>query len=130
MTTAEARTILGSDFIIGGTANTLEDIFLLYQYGVDYIGLGPYRFTLTKENLSPILGLSGIGEIISTLNTFNKNGIPIIGIGGIQLEDVSRLMQTGIGGVAVSSAINKSLDKVAVIKRFMEMVNDFELAKV
>jgi len=59
MTVAEARVILGEDFVIGGTANTIEDIRLHYSQGADYIGLGPYRWTGTKKNLSPILGLEG-----------------------------------------------------------------------
>jgi thiamine-phosphate pyrophosphorylase len=64
MEPAEARRILGNDFIIGGTANTFEDIIRLVQSGVEYIGLGPFRFTSTKENLSPILGIEGYKNIM------------------------------------------------------------------
>ena len=53
---AEARKIVGNSFIIGGTANTFEDIEHLVSAGADYIGLGPFRFTETKKNLSPVLG--------------------------------------------------------------------------
>ncbi|MDR1417521.1 MAG: thiamine phosphate synthase, partial [Prevotellaceae bacterium] len=60
----EARKILGDSFIIGGTANTFEDILRLKSEGVDYIGLGPFRFTATKKNLSPVLGLSGYLQIM------------------------------------------------------------------
>ena len=51
----EARKILGSDKIIGGRANTFEDVERLYRQGADYIGCGPFRFTTTKKNLSPVL---------------------------------------------------------------------------
>ena len=51
MPIAEARQILGKDFIIGGTANTFEDVQMHYQAGADYIGCGPFRFTTTKKNL-------------------------------------------------------------------------------
>jgi len=54
-----ARKELSSWQIIGGTANTLEDCETLIDKKVDYIGLGPFRFTETKENLSPVLGLNG-----------------------------------------------------------------------
>ncbi len=50
MSVAEARAILGKDKIIGGTANTVEDIEYLQSAGVDYIGLGPYKFTETKKS--------------------------------------------------------------------------------
>lgn len=45
----DARAILGTQKIIGGTANTLEDCQILLQKQVDYIGLGPLRFTHTKR---------------------------------------------------------------------------------
>ena len=44
----EARSLLGEQFIIGGTANTFEDIQRLFRQRVDYIGCGPFRFTTTK----------------------------------------------------------------------------------
>ena len=59
----EARKILGKQFIIGGTANTIEDVRRLHQAGADYIGCGPFRFTTPKKNLSPILGLAGYRNI-------------------------------------------------------------------
>ena len=49
MPITEARSILGKNFIIGGTANTLEDIRMHYEAGADYIGCGPFRFTTTKK---------------------------------------------------------------------------------
>ena len=69
MPIAEARQILGKDFIIGGTANTFEDVQMHYQAGADYIGCGPFRFTTTKKNLSPILGLEGYKAIVSQMKT-------------------------------------------------------------
>ena len=51
-TIKEARNIIGFDKIIGGTANTLDDVLRRISEKCDYIGLGPYRFTKTKEKLS------------------------------------------------------------------------------
>ncbi len=109
-----ARKILGDEVIIGGTANTLEDIISLHAQGVDYIGLGPLRFTDTKANLSPILGFSGYKDIIRQLI---EKGIetPIIAIGGIQVEDVEELMRVGVHGIAVASLINHSEQKKQTI---------------
>ena len=104
MPIAEARQILGKDFIIGGTANTFEDVKAHYEAGADYIGCGPFRFTTTKKNLSPILGLEGYAEIVRKMK---ENGInlPIVAIGGITLEDIPAIMQTGVTGIALSGTI-------------------------
>jgi thiamine-phosphate pyrophosphorylase len=114
----EARKILGNEFIIGGTANTFEDIEILIKSGVDYIGLGPFRFTSTKENLSPILGYEGYEQLLKKCNE-KKNNIPIIAIGGIKAEDVKPLIKIGLYGIAVSSAINLSDNKTEVAKKFI-----------
>ena len=117
----KARRLLGKDKIIGGTANTFEDVKRIYSAGADYIGCGPFRFTTTKKKLSPILGLDGYRRIIEQMNTYGIN-IPIIAIGGILLQDVSDIMQTRVSGVAVSGAIlnaNNDDTPVTTMKRFI-----------
>lgn len=117
----EARRLLGKDKIIGGTANTFEDVKRIYSAGADYIGCGPFRFTTTKKKLSPILGLDGYSRIIKQMNAYGIN-IPVIAIGGILLQDVSDIMQTGVSGVAVSGAIlnaNNDDNPVTTMKRFI-----------
>ena len=125
MNPKEARKILGNNFIIGGSSNTMDDVKWLMDNGVDYIGVGPFRFTSTKEKLNPVLGLKGIADIITQLPNYP---IPIIAIGGIKLEDVESLMQTGIHGVAVSSAINLSENKIEATKKFKHELH--ELARI
>ncbi|WP_428230175.1 thiamine phosphate synthase [Flavobacterium sp.] len=115
----EARTILGPAKIIGGTANTYEDIGDHVKNGCDYIGLGPFRFTDTKEKLSPILGLSGYYEILQKLKS-NKIEIPVYAIGGITLKDINPLMETGIHGIAVSGIITNSDQKKKLIQQLNE----------
>lgn len=115
----EARAILGSAKIIGGTANSYEDIVDHVKNGCDYIGLGPFRFTPTKEKLSPILGLKSYFEIIQKLKN-NKIEIPVYAIGGIALEDVNPLIETGIHGIAVSGMITNSDKKKKLIQQLNE----------
>jgi thiamine-phosphate pyrophosphorylase len=103
---SEARSILGEDAIIGGTANTLKDVERLIEQKANYIGLGPYSLTETKKNLSPVLGLAGYDEILNELKTYySLDETPIIAIGGIDLYDVEPILRTGIYGVAVSGLI-------------------------
>ncbi|MEE9364453.1 MAG: thiamine phosphate synthase [Cellulophaga sp.] len=108
----KAREILGNNFIIGATANTLNDCLTHIKNGVDYIGLGPYRFTETKKRLSPVLGITGYENIISKLN---KEGhkVPIVAIGGILEKDFKNLYKTGISCVAVSGLLTgKNTDTI------------------
>lgn len=98
----EARSILGDDVIIGGTANTFEDVLLQYKRGADYVGLGPFQFTTTKKNLSPIVGLEGYRNICKKLSEQELH-IPIFAVGGITLKDIPDIKQTGINNIAIST---------------------------
>lgn len=102
-----ARALLGAKKIIGGTANTLEDVLQRIREGCDYIGLGPFRFTTTKEKLSPILGIEGYQKILTYLKETHPSFPPIYAIGGIGLEDVSVLKHIGLYGVAISELLTK-----------------------
>ena len=124
MPIAEARKILGDDFIIGGTANTFEDVKAHYEAGADYIGCGPFRFTTTKEKLSPILGLEGYKEIIQKMKAENID-IPIVAIGGITKEDIPEIMKTGVNGIALSGSILNAKDPAAETHDIMEMMREF-----
>lgn len=115
----EARKLLGREMIVGGTANTFEDIHNLNDEGADYIGLGPFKFTSTKETLNPILGLDGIKTIVKQC-LLEAIEIPLIIIGGIQTQDVQYIMDTGVHGIAVSSSINHAEHKEDVIQAFID----------
>ncbi|MDR2774908.1 MAG: thiamine phosphate synthase [Tannerella sp.] len=118
----EARMILGDKkYVVGGTANTFEDICALYRQGVDYIGLGPFRFTTTKKNLSPVLGLDGYRVIVKRCR---DNGIflPIMAIGGITIDDIPGIMRTGVSGIALSSAILKAENPAEETGRIIELI--------
>lgn len=111
----KARTILGPDKIIGGTANTLSDVLQRVEEKCDYIGLGPFRFTTTKEKLSPILGLEGYREITREL-TLRTIQIPLYAIGGILLDDIEPLLESGIHGIAVSGMITQTPELITTLK--------------
>lgn len=95
---------LAPNLIVGGTANTLEDCLALIEQQVDYIGLGPFRFTGTKKELSPILGLEGYHSILSNLQTLGHL-TPVYAIGGILPSDAAGLYATGIYGLAISGVM-------------------------
>jgi thiamine-phosphate pyrophosphorylase len=110
MPVEETRKILADrPMIIGGTANTLEDLQMLCKLNVDYIGLGPFRFTTTKKNLSPMLGVEGYRRLLYDLKEEFQKFPPVYAIGGILPQDVKEILQAGVYGVAVSSAIADGL---------------------
>jgi len=100
-----SRQILGKNKIIGGTANSISDVLQRMNESCDYIGLGPLRFTSTKEQLSPILGFEGYQKIIEGLRSKSLEIPKIFAIGGVVLKDIELLQQIGIYGVAVSGQI-------------------------
>ena len=117
MPISEARKVLGSAFIIGGTANTFEDVKAHYEASANYIGCGPFRFTTTKKNLSPVLGLEGYRHIVEQMEEVNIH-LPIVAIGGITAEDIPAIMQTEVTGIALSGTIlhaEKPIDEMKKI---------------
>ena len=118
MPVAEARNLLEGGPIIGATANTAGDIFALKGIDVDYVGLGPFRHTTTKENLSPILGLEGYSKIMKEIREAGVL-LPVVAIGGITLEDIDDVMATGVNGVAISGAIINAENTVEYTKAIL-----------
>lgn len=111
-----ARDILG-DKIIGGTANSIEDIRRIEKW-VDYIGVGPYKFTTTKKELSPILGIEGYQEILS-----KGVSVPVIAIGGLDIADTRLIMNsTEVYGVAISGLIKNAPDKAEIVEHLKEAI--------
>lgn len=116
----QAREILGPGKIIGGTANTFEDIVAHWKSGADYIGCGPFRFTTTKKNLSPILGLEGYRDIVARMKDAGIT-LPLVAIGGITAEDIPAILETGVDGIAVSGTVLRAEDPAAEMAKLIEL---------
>jgi len=115
-----ARQILGKNKIIGGTANSISDVLQRMNESCDYIGLGPLRFTSTKEQLSPILDFEGYQKIIKELQSKSLEIPKMFAIGGVVLEDIQLLQQIGIYGVAVSGQITNQPSITKEFKTFLQ----------
>lgn len=125
MPVSEARLRLGSGCIIGATANSFEDIAAAAGQGADYIGLGPFRFTQTKQKLSPLLGLEGYRRVMTECRDAGT-GLPVVAIGGITSEDVAQIMESGVDGVAVSGALLRAPDTEAETRRILSELGRFD----
>ena len=120
MPISEARRILGNEKIIGGTANTFADVQHLAAQGADYIGCGPFRYTSTKRNLAPILGLEGYRNILKQMQQVGIS-LPLIAIGGIVSTDIAALRDIGVSGIAVSGAVLGAADPIKEMKKLIEI---------
>lgn len=123
MPPAEARALIGEKYIIGGTANTFDDIKNLVAQGVDYIGLGPFRYTETKQNLSAIIGIEGYKNILSQCRAAGIT-TPIVAIGGIEPDDIPAIMKAGLSGIALSGAILRSDNPTETTRKIITTLNN------
>ncbi|WP_282085302.1 thiamine phosphate synthase [Aquimarina algiphila] len=119
-----ARKLLGYDKIIGGTAYNEEEALLLKSVGiVDYIGLGTYRKTTTKPEITNFLSLNEIGALIESLDELEGSSIPVLVIGGIGLDDIKPLLSKGVYGIAIASLINHSNNKLQTMNEIKKNLN-------
>ena len=154
MPIAEARMILGDDFIIGATVNTFDDVIKSTRQqdnkttsrdasmtqnneqdvvdtsmnsaklGVpDYFGCGPFRFTSTKKNLAPILGLEGYDNILKKMKE-NDINIPLVAIGGITKDDIPELLKVGVDGIALSGSILRAENPVEEMRNVIMAIHN------
>lgn len=126
MPPTQARAILGPAAVIGVTTNTIDQVKALRGRDIDYIGIGPFATTSTKKNLAPILGLEGIKDIVTAMGRNVENiDLNTVAVGGIHLEDVVPLMETGVNGIAVSGAIAFADNIAAETRKFIEALSPF-----
>lgn len=118
----EARSILGDKFIIGATCNTYDDILAVSSVA-DYVGCGPFRYTTTKKNLAPVLGLDGYRDIIWKTRS-NGINIPIVAIGGIVFDDIADVLDAGPNGVALSGAVINAENPADEAYRISRLINN------
>lgn len=124
MAPGEARELLGPHAVIGETCHSAAEILSYRGIDIDYFGLGPFRHTNTKKNLAPTLGLEGYRQIVSEVRAAGIE-TPIVAIGGITLDDVDALMDTGVNGIAVCGAIADAHDPVEATAQFIEKLNKY-----
>jgi thiamine-phosphate pyrophosphorylase len=119
----DARKILGDKKIIGVSTNNLQQIFEAQKNGADYIGLGPFQFTATRENLNPIVGLNGY-ETVFQNEIYQKNPIELVAIGGIDEENILALKNVGVKNFAISSAIFLAENPTEKIKKLKALIQE------
>ncbi|MCX5821657.1 MAG: thiamine phosphate synthase [Deltaproteobacteria bacterium] len=103
LTVPLARKLLGVGKIIGASAASVDEALLFQAQGADYLGVGAVFPTATKRGTEKV-GLEDLRGIKSAVH------IPVVAIGGINAENAKPVMETGVDGVAVVSAIMAQTD--------------------
>ena len=109
-----ARKILGAEKIIGVSVSTVEEAIQAEIDGANYLGVGAMFATNTKTD-AKIVTLETLKKIRSAVK------IPIVAIGGINLETISQIKAAKIDGVAVVSAIISSENPEIVAKNLLNV---------
>ncbi|CVK18386.1 thiamine phosphate synthase [Sporomusa sphaeroides] len=112
---AVARRLLGPDKIIGVSASTLEEALLAQEQGADYLGVGAVFPTNTKDDADSV-SLAALKSIKEQVR------IPVVAIGGINRSNVQPVMETGIAGVAVVSAIIAAQDPYEAASDILQLI--------
>ncbi len=105
--------------IIGISTMTLSESLEAEKLGADYLGVGPIFATQTKTDTPPPIGLSKLKEVV------DKTTIPIVAIGGINTQNLREVLDTGVHGVAIISAILTAPDPENEIQKIQEIIKKY-----
>jgi thiamine-phosphate pyrophosphorylase len=109
----EVRSMFGQQLIIGVSTSKIAQAKAAFMEGADYCGVGPMFNTSTKEK-DVIVGPDYLKQFIETFDR------PHLAIGGINVGNIGKLVEAGVQGVAVSSAICAADDPGAVVQKIIE----------
>ncbi|MCS7246172.1 MAG: thiamine phosphate synthase [Thermomicrobium sp.] len=115
---ADARQLVGQDMVIGFSPETLEQAIDAEAAGADYLGVGPVFPTRTKLDAGPAVGLGHLERIARAVR------IPVVGIGGITVDNAGAVIRAGAVGVAVISAVVGADDVRAAAARLRQVVDE------
>lgn len=110
------RKLVGENKIVGVSAATIEEAKKAEKDGADYIGTGAVFPTATKDD-APSITKKDLKEVVDSIN------IPVVAIGGITLDNASELIDTGIAGLSVVSAIMSSDDPKKSSEELLKIFN-------
>lgn len=111
---SEARKIMGDERLIGISTHTLDQALMAETDGADYIGFGPVFETGTKAGSWDARGVPALQKVKETVS------LPVVAIGGINLENVREVISSGVDGVAVISAILTANSIEEATRRFLD----------
>ena len=113
-----ARSLLGVKSIIGFSTHSIPQVRKASSMPVHYIGFGPVFRTSTKEDPSPVAGLTKLRRAC------RQSSVPVVAIGGIGLKQVRDVLGAGAASAAVVSALMKSGNIARRMEDFLEAARE------
>ncbi|HET9001303.1 MAG TPA: thiamine phosphate synthase [bacterium] len=113
----DARAVMGPRALIGVSAATVEEAIAAERAGADYLGVGAVYGTATKSDAGAPVGLARVTEIRRAVR------VPLVGIGGITVENAAAVIRAGAHGVAVITAVTLAEDMADAVRRLREAVD-------
>ena len=114
MGVCEARKRIGEDKILGVSVQTVEQALLAQKNGADYLGVGAVFTTTTKSDADTV-SLETLRAICQAVS------IPVVAIGGIHKDNILKLKDSGVAGIAVISALFAQLDIFAAADELLNL---------
>ncbi len=114
---AEVRKIIGPKHLIGVSTHRLDEILTAEKSGADFVTFGPVYFTPSKAAFGPPVGLEKLTEVC------RLSGLPVFALGGVKMERLDEIMDSGAAGVALISAILSFPDAGSRTERFINRLS-------
>jgi thiamine-phosphate pyrophosphorylase len=114
----KARAILGRGKILGVSAHSISQIRKSLHMPIQYIGFGPVYATATKAVPFPVTGLRNLARAC------RESTVPVVAIGGIGLEQIHEVLQSGAASAAIISALMKAKDLAGEMQKFLEKARE------
>lgn len=110
------RKLIGTEKLIGLSVSNASQMQSVPWEQVDYLGIGPIYPTNSKSDAAPVLGVEQLQKLVQSKQC------PAVAIGGINRSNITQVMQTGVDGVAVISAICAQPDVGAATQQLLQQI--------
>lgn len=111
----KVRAIVGENAIIGVSTHSVTQVKETCEKKPNYIGMGPVYATPTKKNPDPVIGLSGLTNMIAVAT------VPAVAIGGITLETLPLVLECGARNFCMVRPVTMATDPQRVIKEIQKV---------
>ncbi len=105
----DIRKALPAGMILGVSVTNYLEALEMNATGADYLGVGPIFPTGSKDDAAPAIGVERLARICRDVNK------PLVAIGGINRQNLRRVIEAGAVGAAVISAVTHAPDMVAAV---------------
>lgn len=107
------RRVVPREFVLGWSADTVEEAVQAERSGANYIGCGAIFGSSSKDVGGEEIGVESVRSVVSAV------AIPVVGIGGISVENFRSVLEVGAAGVAVISAVMGARDPGGVVREML-----------